>query len=207
MPFADQRSLVGGGGPLDTSRVEQLFYDTLCQCSKITEPCFRNGDCCDKTELCFGDPLKGGAKACSDCRAPDESCNVDTDCRGGNTCFHDPSNGKQYCSPCRDKSQSCNGPGECCAKDGLTQCTFYPGQTPGNTCNACVPEGGQCFPSANQCCPGMRFGCIFPLGKSTAECRDCLDLHSPCTSKDDCCNKNCVFPVGQNVGTCDEVVH
>jgi hypothetical protein len=211
LPFADIKKLPanevlpGVSAPLDTSRVEQLFYDSLCQCSKITEPCFRNGDCCDKTEVCFSDPLKGGAKACSNCRAPDDSCNVDSDCCSGNTCFHDPSNGKQYCSPCRGKSQSCNGPSECCAKDGLTQCTSYPGQAPQNTCNACLPTGAQCFQGQNQCCPGMRFGCIVQINETVAECSNCLNLNSNCLSPDDCCNKNCVFQIGASVGTCEDV--
>jgi hypothetical protein len=94
LPFVDLQDLDASNpvsqnaSAFDASRVEQLFYDSLCQCSQDGAGCFRNGDCCNRpTSICFSDPAlagnQGGNKVCSGCRKLLQSCNVDADCCSG----------------------------------------------------------------------------------------------------------------------------
>jgi hypothetical protein len=86
-----------GSDPVDLSRVQQFFYDSLCTCigpdqkdinhPNLTRSCFRDADCCPLAPTCFHDHQLGGS-SCITCRNPDDTCNVDSDCCTGNICSH-----------------------------------------------------------------------------------------------------------------------
>jgi hypothetical protein len=143
-----------------TTNVEEFFYDSLCQCKKDGEDCFRRGDCCNDM--------------------------------AGSGCLRDTTRpGKKICSPCRSDGVACTEDSECCASTPI--CFNDPG-TAGFFCRACRKHGESCFPSnPEQCCPGTKFGCIIPPGKSKGECRTCIELgdNIPCKTGSDCCSHTC----------------
>ena len=97
-PVTPPATALTADATFSTTRVSQLFYDSLCTCEERGSECERKADCCDTTDTCFLDPaLSGGTKVCSQCRAyaaptdavPEginESCTVDANCCPGNTC-------------------------------------------------------------------------------------------------------------------------
>jgi hypothetical protein len=104
----------------DASRVEKLFYDSLCTCRKAEEPCFRNADCCaGASPVCFSDPALGSAKVCSGCRAAGNSCNVDSDCcpglRAGCYPVTDSPGAPRQCTACLDNMRKCVSNDQCCS--------------------------------------------------------------------------------------------
>lgn len=96
-PVKPATTPVTADASFNSSRVSQLFYDSLCTCDARGAECSRSADCCDSTDTCFGDPAMGGKTICSECRkyAPptyaalngtNESCTQNSDCCPGSTC-------------------------------------------------------------------------------------------------------------------------
>lgn len=141
------------GAALNVGRSGELFYDNLCTCIPRFEeipmgedpgPCHRDADCCgyEARDFCFLDPADSKAK-CSDCRARNESCNVDTDCCGEDFCFTNPATSSKTCIDCQAQGSPCNVPTDCCALG--SRCLDMPG---GTTTKECAPEqpcGGPCL--------------------------------------------------------------
>jgi Ca2+-binding RTX toxin-like protein len=75
-------------------RVEEFFYDSLCQCAETSdEPrvpadpaqgCYRDADCCDEDAYCFLDPLRAADRPWGVCvtekRRCGETCGKASDC-------------------------------------------------------------------------------------------------------------------------------
>ncbi len=77
-----------GTTPFDVNLVEKFFYDRLCTCQPLGQPCNSKGDCCPSTTggdnpVCFG--YLSEPKFCSNCRPAGETCNP-----GGDDCCSVP---------------------------------------------------------------------------------------------------------------------
>lgn len=123
-----QEVLSGTSRAFQTTNVEEVFFDNLCQCSLDSATCSRNADCCNHpTSVCFADPATGSAKVCAGCRSTAASCNVIGDCCPAETprfCEDDPATTQTHrvCRQCRGVGEACATNADCCASNRM-QCS------------------------------------------------------------------------------------
>jgi hypothetical protein len=100
----------------DSSRVSQLFYDSLCGCDEPAAACDRDADCCGNSGanpfVCFSDPQTGGAQKCSACRIHEA-----------------PSAAKPA-----GVFETCNENGDCCTNNCVADQTIYSNCRPASNC-------------------------------------------------------------------------
>jgi len=97
-PVKPATTPVTADASFNTTRVSQLFYDSLCTCDLHGTECSRKADCCDAGDRCLADPSLGTGKTiCSVCQAYapptyenlngiNQGCVKDDDCCPGSTC-------------------------------------------------------------------------------------------------------------------------
>ena len=184
--------------PFDNARVEELFYDNLCQCSKADEECSRKADCCDDVPNCFSDPAKAGKTVCSACRAGGQTCNNNSECCGSApNCIVEPnSGGIGHCSPCKNDGQSCTLDTDCCG-----------GGCVNNKCASCLPRGEACSQRPAKCCfknpnSTQPMLCANTAADQTFRCY-CQPSGGACFSSAECCDQECrnIDPVTK-LGAC-----
>lgn len=173
--------------PFDPARAEELFYDSLCTCQPVNQPCSRGADCCDDVPFCFGDPAQGGKKVCSgSCRAGGQTCNVPGDCcANAPKCLVEPnSNGVGHCSACKDDGVACSADSDCCGNACVN-----------NKCTSCLPFGEACQGRAAGCCTknpntSEKLNCVTLTTNPVATCWCQADFGgcSNETSSWQCCN-------------------
>lgn len=170
----------------DNARVEEFFYDNLCHCSKVDEPCDRKADCCDDVPNCFSDPGKGGQKVCSACRNAGQTCNNPSECCGtAPKCLVEPnSNGVGHCSSCKADGESCTLDDDCCGKGCVN-----------NKCVSCLPRGEACSGRPADCCVKNPYStqemlCANTTSDPTFRCF-CNMTGGGCYSSLECCDQEC----------------
>lgn len=160
-PFLTMRRLppdpnAASKSPTGTFRlddVEELFYDSLCECQAPDEPCWRNDDCCEEAPVCFPDPdspdPSNPVQTCIACRSATQTCRDDGDCcpEAGN-CFDDPETAATpTCISCRSEAETCNDDDDCCGS--TPHCYREP--TGHRRCMSCNEPLDTCRTNADCC--------------------------------------------------------